>query len=446
MKRGELNMRNVKKGYRNVLLCIILLLSLVFEKTLVVQASTNYVTRGYFIKLVCQEIGITAKGTTNQAYINSAIEHGIITKSTFSDYERNVTKVDAAVILVNAHESLYGNTISEDLIQTIIEKRITDVNKIPDYRRISFAKAYAYGYIKGSSDGSYTTSRTFNPTQKISKDTALSFISMLKNESKRCKITEDGQLIRKTDLPKFAEFYPYILASYPNEFYDWEFQFMKACRTRYKDGKQYYEYFYETGEYKDGIDYAFPATVKNYKNTSFSFILPDGTKIGFGEAIDYNWTIWEKNVKDYLWNVFNVDYRTLDKNKQWYNAVITTSSNYEKNKVYLENYVQEYIKLAKKNKTIIECDKIAVDKSGIYKDTTGTYIRVYAHYRINSSLDNNKQYLSPLAFTFKSTPNYSNIKLGQWRDGYFDIEILMNGSISEAIFSDYFRNVNVLEW
>lgn len=429
-----------------IILCVIIMLSLSVVNPNAAQASYSYITRGYFVKLVCQEIGITAKGTTNQAYINAAIEHGIITKNTFSDYQRNVSKADAAVILVNAHESLYGNTLSEELIHTILEKRISDVDKLPEYRRIYFAKAYAYGYIKGTSDGSYTTSRTFKPSQKISKATALSFIEMLNDESKRSKITEDGQLIRTTNLPKFAKFYSYVLASFPNEFYDWEFQFMKRCKTRYNDGKRYFEYFYETGEYKDGINYAYPATIKNYNNKSFSFILPDGTKTSYGDAVDYNWDIWEKNVKGYLWNVFNVDYQILDKNKQWYDAVTKTSSNYETNKVYLENYVQEYIKLAKINKTIIECDKIAVDKSGIYKDITGTFIRVYVHYRITSSLDNNTTYLSPLAFTFDSSPDYSDIKLGQWRNGYFDIEILMNGTISKAIFSDYFRNVNVLEW
>jgi len=146
-------MKIVKKDYRIVLLCIILLLSLVFEKTLVVQASTNYITRGYFIKLVCQELGIKAKGTTNKAYIDSAIENGIITKKTFTNYDLNVSKVDAAIILVYAHEYLYGNTLSEELIKTIIEKRITDIEKLSENCRFPFAKAYAYGYMKGSSDG-----------------------------------------------------------------------------------------------------------------------------------------------------------------------------------------------------------------------------------------------------------------------------------------------------
>ncbi|ABX41231.1 S-layer homology domain-containing protein [Lachnoclostridium phytofermentans] len=437
-------MKIVKKDYRIVLLCIILLLSIVFEKTLVVQASTNYITRGYFIKLVCQEIGITAKGTTNQAYINAAIENGIIAQNTFSDYERNVSKMDAAVILVNAHESLYGNTLSEDLIQTIFEKRITDINKIPEYRQIPFAKAYAYGYIKGSSDGSYTTSSTFNPTQKISKATALSFISMLKVENMRSRITEDGQLIRTTNLPKFAEFYSYILASYPNAFYDWEFGFMKNYHTRYQDGKPYEEYLYETGEYKDGINFAYPATVKNYKKDQLMYTLLDGTKTNYEGMINDAWLTWEKNIEEYLWNVFNVDYRTIEKNKQWYNAVTMTSIYYKSNKTYLDNYINEYISLAKKNKTIIECDKIAFDKSGIYKNSNGTYIRVYVHYKIKSSINNKQVLLSPLAFTFERYPNFLNVKLYEWRNGYFDLVLLPDGSIDSGIFNDYFHDVNVL--
>lgn len=439
-------MKIVKKRYQISVLCMVFLLVLVISKISVVEASTNYITRGYFIKLVCQEIGIKAKGTTNLAYIDAAIEHSIIKQNTFSDYQRNVSKVDAAVILVNAHEFLYGNTLSEGLIQTIIERRITDIDKLTEYRKIPFAKAYAYGYLKGLSDGSYTTSRTFNPTQKISKSTALGLIKMLKDESKRGKITEDGQLIRMTNLPKFAEFYSYILASYPNAFYDWEFGFMKGYQTKYNDGKPYEEYFYETGKYKDGIDYAYPATIEKYNNKSYRVILPDGTEANLAEVIDYNWSTWEKNLNEYLWNVFNVDYRTLEKNKKWYDAVTKTSRYAETNKVYLDNYIKEYISLAKENKTIIECDKIAFDRSGIYESNSGTHIRVYIHYKIKSSISNKQVLLSPLAFTFERYPNFRNVMINEWRNGYFDIVLFSDGSIYSGVFNDYFHDVNVLEW
>ncbi len=439
-------MSKQKKAIVIILTLAIMLTPFYGIRPIEANAATQYITRSYFIKLVCQEVGIKAKGTTNKAYIDSAIENGIITKKTFTNYDLNVSKVDAAIILSNAHEYLYGSTLSEELIKTIVEKRITDIGKLQENRRVPFAKAYAYGYMKGSSDGNYTTSRTFKPTEKISKSTAQGLIKMLKDESKRGKITEDGQLIRTTNLPKFAKFYSYILASYPNAFYDWEFQFMKSCRTKYKDGKQYYEYFYETGEYKDGIDYAFPATVKSYNNKSYRFIKPDGTKTNLEGMIDYNWSTWEKNLNEYLWNVFNVDYRTIDKNKKWYDAVTKTSTYHESNKVYMDNYIKEYISLAKENKTIIECDKIAFDKSGIYEGSHGTLIRVYVHYKIKSSLNNDQVLLSPLAFTFGRYPNYNNVKLDEWRNGYFDVALLSNGSIHSGVFSDYYHDVNVLEW
>ncbi len=435
-----------KKGRRIALLCMcmVFLVVLVFGKTTVVQASTNGISRGYFIKLICQEIGITAKGTTNQAYINAAVEKGIITQNTFSDYQRNVSKSDAAVILVNVHESLYGNTISEELIHTILKKRITDVHKLSENRRISFAKAYAYGYIKGSSDGSYTTSRTFKPTQKISKATALNFIKMLKDESKRSKITDDGQLIRTTNLPKFAKFYPYVLASFPNAFYDWEFQFMKKCETKYKDGKAFYVSKYSMGVYKDGQDFAYPATIKEFHKDNLICTLSDGTKTNLAGLIEMNWNSWENNVREYLWNVFNVDYKNLENNKKWY-EVVTTGTPFN-DSVYINNYVNNYIAEAKKNKTIIECDQIAFDKSCIYQDLYGTYLRVYVHYRINSSASSEQVALSPLAFTFESYSTYSNMNLGEWRDGYYDIMLRDNGTINRAIFSDYFHDVNAVEW
>ena len=439
-------MRNIlRKGIVSFLIVVMFITTLAVGDPTRAMAATQYITRGYFIKLVCQELGIKAKGNTNTAYIDSAIEKGIITKNTFTNYQLNVSKADSAVILTNAHEYLYGNTVSEELIQTIVEKKITDIDKLPEYRKIPFAKAYAYGYMKGSSDGSYTTSRTFKPTQKISKSTALGLIKMLKDESKRGKITEDGQLIRTTNLPKFAEFYPYILASYPNAFYDWEFRFMKGYETKYKNGKPYEEYFYKTGQYKEGYDYAYPATVRNYRKESLMYPLPDGTKTNLAGKIDYYWETWEKNATTYLKNVFNIDYRTIEKNKKWYDAVTTTGAPYN-DEVYIKNYVNKYIDAVKKNKTIIECDKIAFDKSGIYEHTNGTYLRVYVHYRIKSSLNNEQVHLSPLAFTFETYPNYSNVKLGEWRNGYFDILLNNNGKLLSAVFSDYFHDVNVLEW
>ena len=438
-------MMDWRKGtlVRNI--CIVIAISLFMNRPLMVEAKQNLITRGYFIKLVCKEIGIEANGTTNQAFINAAVEKGVIKTSTFKNLQNYVTKLDAAIILTGAHEYLYGATLSEELIGTILEKRITDLSLIPENHRIKFAKAYAYGYLIGKSDGSYSTSRTFEAMNKITRITAIELIDKLKDEQKRSKISEDGQLLRTEDLPTFAEFYPYILASYPDEFYDWEFQFMKEYRTKYKGKVPYKEYLYVVGVYKEGYDYAFPDTVRNYRKSSLMYTLPDGTKTNLAGKIDYFWEEWEQNAKIYLENVFNIDYRTVDKNKTWYDAVTTTGGLYN-DEVYIKNYVNKYIDIAKKNKTIIECDKIGFDKSCIYEDVTGTYLRVYVHYRINSSLNNKQEPISPLAFTFESYVDYSDIKLGEWRNGYFDILLNNNGKLKCAVFSDYYHDVNVLEW
>lgn len=425
-------------------ICIVIAISLFMNRPLMVEAKQNLITRGYFIKLVCKEIGIEATGTSNQAFINAAVEKEIIKNSTFKNLQNYVSKLDAAIILTGAHEYLYGATLSEELIGTILEKRITDLSLIPENHRVEFAKAYAYGYLIGKSDGSYSTSRTFEAMNKITRITAIELIDMLKDEQKRSKISEDGQLLRTEDLPTFAEFYPYILASYPNEFYDWEFQFMKYYDTLYKNGKEYKEYRYTAGIFKDGYDYAYPSSVREYRKNSLIYQLPDGSKVNLAGKIDYYWLSWEKNAIKYLANVFNIDYRTIDKNKSWYDSVTTTGALYD-DEVYIKNQVNKYIDIVKKNKTIIECDKVALDKSGIYQGIIGTYLRVYVHYKIKSSLNNNQVHMSPLAFTYETYSNYSNVKLDEWRNGYYDILLDNNGKLICAMFSDSYHDVNVLE-
>ena len=80
----------------------------------------SYITREEFVTLVMKELGFSVRA--REGYIDAAIREGIISKSTFgTKTTSNLTKSDAAVILTNAHEFLYGQTVEESLLAEIKE-------------------------------------------------------------------------------------------------------------------------------------------------------------------------------------------------------------------------------------------------------------------------------------------------------------------------------------
>lgn len=402
-------------------------------ETIYAIENTARVTRAEFLKMVIIELGLITDKSLDQPYIDAALREGIITKSTFSDkYDTALSRSDAAVVLVRADEYLNGITISDETVHMVIEKRISDILKVSKARQPYIAKCYYLGYITGISNGQYTTDRRFNPSGKISESTAKLLVSRIKNKNKREIITPDGQLTRKANNLWNADMYPYILASYPDEYYDWEFRFMKKLQGTP---------IYGTDKLVNLVDYAAPAVISKY----------DGGKYYHKDLACMD--DWELNVKKHLNAIFNVNYKTIKDDKEWLQTVLETSEEYGTvAQEGLENRMKLYIDAMIANKTIIEADKIAFDMSTLYIDGGSRYVRVYVHYRINSALKTgqndsvSKWGLSSVIFTNMNYPHLSNVKIGQWREGYFDVELGRNGNVGVCaiIISDYFYDVNVI--
>ena len=395
-----------------------------------------YITREAFVTLVMKKLGFTVKAS--DSYIDAAIRARIISKSTFgTKTSSNLTKSDAAVVLTNAHEFLYGQTVEDSLLAEIKEKRISDIAKVSKARQPYVVKAYAYGYLKGTSNGAYSKNRKFGPNGKITVATAKTLVSMLKDESKRSKISPDGQLIRTTNLPEFAEFYPYILASFPNDYYDWEFMFM---RYEGDNGPLYgSEYFVNLKDYAAPIDFIKYRGSEKIWQTYLSnryYLNSEQYYQKFAEK-------WEENVIKHLELIFNVDYRKLAQNNEWYNNVIQTDCYYGADRRDTEDEINRYIKKAINNKTIIESRIIGVDKSSLYVDYTGGCIRAYVEFRIISSNAIDRDGCSSIVFTRYMAPNIQNIKLGEWRKCYLDVSVnaaYESCGIYETIINDYYHD------
>lgn len=432
--------RLLKKSITAFLLILIVIGCIGWIKPHEVSAASKYVSRKQMIQMILTELNVSYD-TSNDDYVEKAKDIGLLTKSTFSNYDKYLTKVEAAMLLVRADEYLYGKSLEESLINKIIDCRISDINKIRKVYRPYLAKAYALGYIKGNSNGTYSTNRKFNPTYRITMTYAKQLVSLIQNKNQRHQISPDGQLIRTTNLPKMAEFYPYILASYPNSYYDWQFLFMRA-RVNEKP-------IYGTNLWVSKEAYAAPIDFSDYRYGEDTFYYYySNEKISSKELYEICIDQWEMNAKEYLNCIFNFDYRFIDDNPEWKERLLLVDYNGTIDSSNTMNKIEQYIKYAKENKTIVESDIIALDRSSAYICDGYIYLRAYVKFKIcnanNILFDEN----SPLLYTRYPYPQLSNISINKWHECYINVQVtsgVPNYGVQQAIINDYFHNNWVVE-
>lgn len=302
------------------------------------------------------DTGVTATtDTANQTTETTTIGKNQISIKDFASQVQKVTGKDvlknagikntaaattneiAAYLLNEADSAVNGgeNSYNYDLYGYVkYFNRISDIKKADDKYKESLYKCFTKGIMVGKSDGTYSSTRKFLPKTKITKDEAKKMMNRLKNKGKRFKLSYDGQVLRIINLPKNYKDYPYILASFPNSYYEKE---TRATKQKHKGLKT-------------------PAQT--------SKILSDEDKDMICAKI-------KKNVELRL----NVDYRKTFTSK-WKSDLMNTYIDPNKQKS-----VNAYIKAAKARKVVVSSGKVIVDPSSLWIDGTGIcYARVYVKF------------------------------------------------------------------
>lgn len=398
-----------KNVFATVLVSIMFIALLQNVNVKTAEAAEIYISVENYSKAIANEINITA---VNDSYTEGLKAVGIIREGEFSSYDDNITRGDAMVILSRADEYLNGTEVTSELVQTAIDKRISDIGKVTEIKRVDVAKAYLKGFMKGYSNGAYCTDRELKVTKKITKEGALSCIAMLKNKSKRAKISPDGQLIRTKNLPKTAKNYPYILESFPNEYYDWKLRYEGAVITG-ENGKEIEQIYL--------VDYASPADIDQLKNIRY----PDFKEVK-KEYLDE----WVVKAKKHIEQIFSANYQTLD--DTWIEEVMKNHFSYNTAyDVLPRKQLKKYVERAISNKTILECGKVAVDGSTLYYYGGSFYMRFYVKYRVissnilmsaNDKVNVKENPYGALLYSFLPV-NLEGFTLNQWKEGCFDIEL-----------------------
>lgn len=306
------------------------------------------------------DTGVTATtDTANQTTETTTIGKNQISIKDFASQVQKVTGKDvlknagikntaaattneiAAYLLNEADSAVNGgeNSYNYDLYGYVkYFNRISDIKKADDKYKESLYKCFTKGIMVGKSDGTYSSTRKFLPKTKITKNEAKKMINRLKNKGKRFKLSYDGQVLRIINLPKNYKDYPYILASFPNSYYEKK---MNISKQRTKEDKT-------------------PAQTAK--------ILSDEDKDMICAKI-------KKNVELRL----NINYKKTFTSK-WKSDLMGTY--FDNNK---QKSVNAYIKAAKGRKIVMTSGDVIVDPSSLWLCRNGVvYGRVYVKFRVKN--------------------------------------------------------------
>ena len=298
----------------------------------------------------------------------------------------------------------------------IIKKlgRINDLEKADIIHTENLINTLEKGIIIGKSLGKYSQKRNIEPKRRVSLNEVKKVMDRVYNTDKRYPMSPDGQLIRKTNLPVNASEYKYILAAYPNSFYETRFSYEMIAST------------YQTLH-------------THYDPPKFTY---ERVKNGY---ISYN-NIYEEadKIRRFQDHRFNVDYRTID--KDWGKKLVSFYRVPRDDESFLKgikNEIKKYIKFVKDNKVIIEAKPSSAEASAAYYDFYNLYFHEHMKFRIVSCKNLNKNLEKIIYGVLFSNEPYGisryykeKVKLGKWIEGVYSIKYPKR--LLNPLSSDYF--------
>lgn len=278
--------------------------------------------------------------------------------------------------------------------------RVNDIKSAGKRHQLDLITVLKKGIIIGKSMGRYTQNRNLMPKRKVSLAEAKKVIERVYDSKKRYPMSPDGQLLRKTNLPFWASDYKYILASYPDSYYETMFGYESHLATSFKLHSSY-----------DPPKYAYERILNGYE-----------TNDNIYEEAD--------KVRRFQNHRMNVDYRTID--KKWRDKLISFYRRKEHTKKSdlngMKKEIDKYIRFVKENKVIIESKPVATDASSAYYWYITPSFHTYMKFRIVSCKNLDKNLYKIIYGSHVGDWSYGlakyrekKVKLGEWCEGVYQV-------------------------
>ena len=278
--------------------------------------------------------------------------------------------------------------------------RVNDIKSAGKRHQLDLITVLKKGIIIGKSMGRYTQNRNLMPKRKVSLAEAKKVIERVYDSKKRYPMSPDGQLLRKTNLPFWASDYKYILASYPDSYYETMFGYESHLATSFKLHSSY-----------DPPKYTYERILNGYETNDNIF-----------EEAD--------KVRRFQNHRMNVDYRTID--KKWRDKLISFYRGKEHTKKSdlngMKKDIDKYIRFVKENKVIIESKPVATDASSAYYSEFIPSFHTYIKFKIVSCKNLDKNLYKTIYGSYIGTWSYGlakyrekKVKLGEWCEGVYQV-------------------------
>lgn len=379
-------------------------------------------------KALKKKYGLSLK---NAGYLCSAIELGLVGEKEFKTYKSGITYKEMMIILGRAETVINGKIFSDDDVKYVMENRISNISSIKKNKeRVEAAKGYMTGIFTGKSDGSYSGTRSVRFGSHPSQKTIKKILKKLSDEKQRDVFSDDWQVTRTKGLPRNAGLYSVIISDIPNDYYDTGFNGWTTDNFQTEGpGKNTLRDRVGT---TIGPLFVYPKEIEEFNALSYP---DDFDRRGLQYQVENrNSEIGKelvKGAKEFYRLALNVDYRTIEKDVEWKEAM---------GRFLSEGELQDYINHCIENRTIIECDLVGADYSSVYYYDGEYNCKVYAHMRIVSDIPIEKMYFTAEAETkygylyplkkgwslgshytrIYFSPQYLNYRLGEWTDYYFN--------------------------
>lgn len=310
-----------------------------------------------------------------------------------------LTNEVAAQMALRADETINGSAYDENLYYQVVSKKcIKDISKAAKTYRRALRICFVKGIMPGKSPAEYSHQRKLSPKSATTPADASAIVSRVASKTKRIKLTADGQVTRTKNLPKNVGQYRYILASFPNSYYEPKFNYQLV-----NFGAGYIP--------KNLIDYAAPKDVRK---------VTDGWHEGFsfGDAYDRYADQWMDTIKKNLELRFNYNYKTTDFNKWKAELLKTFPSRY---KDRYSDGLDWWRGLAAEYKVQTKTSAVVVDPSSIYLSDNKYFVRCYVKFKVNASRLFSAESLDQNAYVYSSHMYLPGLQLNKTYSAVIDV-------------------------
>lgn len=370
----------------------------------------NVPTKSYQVKAASSSSTITVgKFITLLTKASGAKKSDLVKVGEFTKTSAKITYEDAAVLADRADIFKNGEKYSVSLYDNIVsKKRISDISKSTKSKRKAIYRSFTKGIMVGKSNGSYSQNRKFEPKSYLTIGDANTIAERIKSKTKRIKLSYDGQVIRTTNLPKNYKSFPYILASFPNSFYEHKFMYQLIDKDDLKNMVV-------------GENYASP--VKLTKVNRADYNIGESLKTKDGDKVI-------KNLMTNLKYRFNYNYKTTKKN-DWITAMASTYNDKE----YAARIAKKYTQYADDRKVVVQSSQIVIEPSATYYYAGTVIFRGHARIKVTAGKfeqwqGNDQNYMIMGYSTY-----FKGLKNAKWYD--FNFEIMVCSEDIDQYFPDY---------